>query len=212
MFLDLLSSFFIYPTHYGYCYAPKHQGKFLLCENLLGNKPDSDSVSEYVLSFLSHQDKRAELCSMFSRLSFSVHIRNFSAMVSAFYFVLWDNGNLLGSYNVIIGNTIGHRGSISMRHIAVPLSIHLDVLTSIILVKCWVKLSHTHQPHSTFLSSFGACKYESYWGSLRIILSADMELETGVILLSSKATLSGAKQSIFEPREKCCLICKLPLN
>lgn len=26
-------------------YLPKHHGKFLLCENQLGNKPDSDSVA-----------------------------------------------------------------------------------------------------------------------------------------------------------------------
>ncbi len=46
MFLDLLyllSSFVIFSTYDGYCYAPMYQGKFLVCENLHGNKPDSDS-------------------------------------------------------------------------------------------------------------------------------------------------------------------------
>ncbi len=35
--LFLLSSFLCV-----YCLAPIYQGKFLVCENLLGNKPDSD--------------------------------------------------------------------------------------------------------------------------------------------------------------------------
>lgn len=43
---------------------------------------------------------------------------NFSAMMSAFYSVLLNNENQcqrLGLYNVIIGNVIGYRGSVSMR-------------------------------------------------------------------------------------------------
>ncbi len=46
MLLDLqllLSSIFIFSTYYVYCYAPIYQSK---CENLLGNKPDSDSDSD----------------------------------------------------------------------------------------------------------------------------------------------------------------------
>ncbi len=38
----LLSSFIISP-HYVYFYAPIYQGNFLVCENLLRNKLDSDS-------------------------------------------------------------------------------------------------------------------------------------------------------------------------
>ncbi len=37
-----LSSFLMYYI-YVYCYAPTYQVKFLVCENLLGNKTDSDS-------------------------------------------------------------------------------------------------------------------------------------------------------------------------
>lgn len=33
--------------YYIYCYAPKHQDTNLLCENLLSNKPDSNSVTAY---------------------------------------------------------------------------------------------------------------------------------------------------------------------
>lgn len=35
--------------NYYICYAPKQQGKFLVCEILLGKKPDCDSIN-----FLSH--------------------------------------------------------------------------------------------------------------------------------------------------------------
>ncbi len=34
------------PVYYVYCYAPKHQDKFLVCVNLLGNKPNSDSANQ----------------------------------------------------------------------------------------------------------------------------------------------------------------------
>lgn len=41
-----------FSTCYLCCYALKHQGKFLMCENLLCNKPDSDSknVSNQLLN------------------------------------------------------------------------------------------------------------------------------------------------------------------
>ncbi len=45
MLLDLqylLFIFFRFSIYCIYCYAPKQQGKFLVCENLLGHKPDSD--------------------------------------------------------------------------------------------------------------------------------------------------------------------------
>lgn len=72
---------------------------------------------------------------------------------------------------------------------------------------------HTNN-NSIFLSSFGACKYKSYWGSLKIIFSVDVELVTGAIyvILSSKATLIGAQRSFFEVLEKCCLMCEPALN
>ncbi len=38
---SLLSSFLLF--FYVYCYAPAYQDKFLVCENLFGNKSDSDS-------------------------------------------------------------------------------------------------------------------------------------------------------------------------
>ncbi len=31
-------------TYYVYCHAPAYQDKFLVCENILGNKPDSEVV------------------------------------------------------------------------------------------------------------------------------------------------------------------------
>lgn len=34
-----------------YCYTPTYQGKFLVCENLLGNKPDYDSDLAAILEF-----------------------------------------------------------------------------------------------------------------------------------------------------------------
>ncbi len=41
--------FLCFPTYYVYCYAPAYQDKFLVCENLFGNKPDSDF--EIMLTF-----------------------------------------------------------------------------------------------------------------------------------------------------------------
>lgn len=44
--LQYLLSSFLYSSFlylYIYCYAPTYQVKFLVCENLLGNKTDSDS-------------------------------------------------------------------------------------------------------------------------------------------------------------------------
>lgn len=39
----LLSSFLIF-LHYVHFYAPIYQGKLLVCDNLVGNKPDSDLI------------------------------------------------------------------------------------------------------------------------------------------------------------------------
>jgi len=46
---------------YVHCYAPPDQNKFLVCVNLLGNKPDSDSDSDsdsdvtIANNFLNHE-------------------------------------------------------------------------------------------------------------------------------------------------------------
>lgn len=53
--------------------------------------------------------------------------------------------------------------------------------------------------NSIFLSPTGACKSEAIWGSLTIIVMADIELVTGAIylILTSKATLTAAKKCLM---------------
>ncbi len=38
----LLALYLLIFSYYVYCYPPKYRGKFLVCENVLGSKPDSD--------------------------------------------------------------------------------------------------------------------------------------------------------------------------
>ncbi len=45
--LYLLSYFLVF--HMFICCAPTHKGKFLVCENLLGNKTDSDSDVRHLI-------------------------------------------------------------------------------------------------------------------------------------------------------------------
>ncbi len=51
MLLTCSTCFFLYFLLTVYCYAPTYQDKFLVCENLLGNKPDSDPPGPYDLRF-----------------------------------------------------------------------------------------------------------------------------------------------------------------
>ncbi len=39
-----------------YCYALIYQGKFLVCENLLGNKPDSDSDYDFLMVSMNRRN------------------------------------------------------------------------------------------------------------------------------------------------------------
>ncbi len=69
MLLTCTTCFHLYlyfSTHYVYCYASTYQDEFLVCENLLGSKSDSDVVQSFLISLISD----FTLCLFHSRTSF----------------------------------------------------------------------------------------------------------------------------------------------
>ncbi len=151
------------------------------------------------------------------RVYLSVYVRDFSAVLSAFYPILWNNGNQMSrvdSYNVILGNIIGYRGSISTKCISVPLPINVNTHTSTVPPKHFAEMSHHGNNNSIFLSPFGA--YESRWGLLTKSLNGDVVLVTGGIYCRSyciqKQHSLAHKWPLFVALEKFCLMCELTLN